>query len=135
MWKLRCAKLRRSARESVRSSNLLLTDQTRFSAGKQTLSCCRNVKDLYGKKIFTAKKIVTAKRWLRQTLFAVSTLPNALANSAEDYCSVAAVVAVVANQAVAVLVAAGAVSSTAVHSGLAAGRIVAMQPPVLRHYY
>ena len=65
----------------------------------------------------------------------LSTLPNVPANSAEDYCSVVVAVAVVANQAVAVLVAAGAVSSTAVHSGLAAGRIAAMQPPVLRHYY
>ena len=57
-----------------------------------------------------------------------------IANSAEDYCSaVAAAVAVVANQAVAVLVAAGAVSSTAVHFGLAAGRIAALQSQVLRY--
>jgi hypothetical protein len=66
----------------------------------------------------------------------VSTFANAPANPAEDYCSaVAAAVAVVANQAVAVLVAAGAVSSTAVHSGLAAGRIAALQRPVLRYCY
>ena len=53
-----------------------------------------------------------------------------LANSAEDYCSaVAAAVAVVAKQAVA----AGAVSSTVVHSGLAAGRIAALQSLVLRY--
>jgi hypothetical protein len=59
---------------------------------------------------------------------------NGSANSAEDYCSaVAAAVVVVANQVVAVLVAAGAVSSTAVHSGLAAGRIAALQRPVLRY--
>ena len=65
----------------------------------------------------------------------VSTFANAPANSAEDYCSVvAAAVAVVANQGVAVLVAAAwAVSSTAVHSGWAAGRIAALQGPVLRY--
>jgi uncharacterized protein YsxB (DUF464 family) len=65
----------------------------------------------------------------------VSSFANGRANSAEDYCSaVAAAVAVVANQGVAALVAAAeAASSTAVHSGWAAGRIAALQRPVLRY--
>ena len=59
-------------------------------------------------------------------------LANAPAIPAEDYCSAAAVVA---NQAIVALVAAAvAASSIAVHSGLADDRIAALQPPALRYF-
>lgn len=116
MWKLRCAKLRGSARELVLSSNLML----HHPANKR----CHAVA--------MSKNVMSKARCAKRCL--VSTFANAPANSAEDYCSaVAAAVAVVANRVVAVLVAAGAVSSTAVHSGWAAGRIAALQRPVLRY--
>jgi len=71
------------------------------------------------------------QRSLLSERISLTNFANAPANSAEDYCSaVAAAVAVVANQVVA---AAWAVSSTAVHSGSAAGRIAELQPPVLRY--
>ena len=81
-----------------------MMDQTDFSLpDKQTLYCRCNGKD----------------RWFTRVIQAAAS-PTLPLNSAEDYCSaVAAAVAVVANQAVA---AAGAVSSIAVHSGLAVGR-------------
>jgi hypothetical protein len=86
------------------------------------LYCRRDVKDRYLNDRYLKDRYLKDRCF--QPRYSVSSFANISANSAEDHCS-----AVVANQAVAVL----AVSSTAVHSGFAAGRIAALQPLVL-HY-